>query len=126
MKYALVIISILFIAGLLPSQSRVGMQGGGLLSSCPLSIPKELAACNVSNDPANPDGLYLSANGAPFFPVSKGGVGGVATFNNRSGNVLPAANDYKYSDLANKPTAFTCTTSSQSNTGLTASGCTFN
>ena len=50
-------------------------------------------------------------------------LGIVIAFNGRSGNVLPAADDYKYSDLANKPTSISCGTATHSNTGFTASQC---
>ena len=35
-----------------------------------------------------------------------------------------AANDYSYSQLSSPPTTISCTTAQQSNSGLTASGCT--
>jgi hypothetical protein len=122
-------IALMFVAvslSYLMGQSRLSMMTGGLLTSCAVSSAKELAFCNVAGDPTNPDGLYVSANGAAFFLVGKAIPGGVQTFNSRTGNVLPATGDYSYGQLSGKPTAISCSTSAQSNTGLTANGCTFN
>ena len=80
------------------TQSRLGMAQGGLLSGCAISEAKELAFCNVANDPANPDGLYVSANGAAYFLVSKQVQG-------------------------QQPTTINCSTWQASNSGLSASGC---
>lgn len=107
-------------------QSFQVQPSGVTLAQCQTSQPpavNSLLFCNVANDGANPAGLYVSANAAAYFLVSKSGTGGVATFNNRSGNVLPAQDDYTYSQLKSKPTTISCATSSQSNTGFTASGC---
>jgi hypothetical protein len=107
-----------------------GVQPSGVtLAQCTAAQPpavNTLWFCNVANDAANPAGMYVSANGAAYFQVAKsGGGGGVTTFNNRSGNVLPAQGDYSYIQLANPPTKISCSTSSQSNSGFSASGCTF-
>lgn len=91
----------------------------GALTSCQSPAAGFNGVCAVT------DGYYVTINGAAYIkiPLTQG-AGGVQTFNNRTGNVLPAAGDYSYSQLQGQPTKISCTTSSQSNTGFTASGCT--
>jgi hypothetical protein len=85
------------------------------LAGCQAAAPPTKGAlihCNVANDSANPDGDYVSANGAAYFLVSKSVAAGVTSWNGASGTVTYT------------PTTVTCTTVSITNTGLTASGCT--
>ena len=93
------------------------------LANCAAPTAGALLYCNVANDPANADGMYVSANKAPYFKVGASS-GGVLSWNGRTGSVMPAANDYSYSQLSSPPTTISCTTAQQSNSGLTASGCT--
>lgn len=103
----------------------LGVNPTTILSSCPAPQAAWLYICQVANDPANPAGAYVTANGAGYFLLQKaGGSGGVASYNGRTGNVVPTTNDYSYSQLSGKPTTISCSTSSQSNSGFTASGCT--
>lgn len=107
------------------AQSAMGISPGGALSTCPAPAAKALIFCNVAGDTANPDGAYVSANGATYMgPLAPATASGVTSFNKRTGAVLPAANDYTYSQLSAPPTTITCTTFTQSNTGAVGSGCT--
>lgn len=97
------------------------------LAGCPAPAANFMNFCQVTGDPANASGAYVTANGAPYFLLkASAGTAGVVTFNGRSGNVAATANDYSYSQLSGKPTTISCSTSSQSNTGFTASGCSIN
>ena len=131
MKKTLIVIAGVLLAGLLLAQSSLTVSPGGTLASCPSPSAKALIFCNVAGDAANPDGAYVSANGASYFRVGQSQAGGVVTFNGRAGNVLPATGDYTYSQITGTPTSPTklsCSTA-QISTGsagtLTASGCTF-
>ncbi len=53
------------------AQSSLKLSPGGLLSGCAVSGAGELSICNVANDPANPAGMYISANGQPYFLVTQ-------------------------------------------------------
>src|SRR5580693_9180393 len=80
MKYAMLIIALVFLVVFVFGQNfTMGPNGTkiALLSGCPapVSLSGELITCDVANDPANPDGEYLSANGAPYFLVTKGPEG---------------------------------------------------
>jgi len=126
MKKLGIVIAFLLALNLLSAQSSNNgvfvMTQANSPSSC--AWPSGATFTNAMALCATSGGLYYALNGnATFNPV--GAASGVVTFNGRSGPVLPAANDYKYSDLANKPTSLNCSTSNQGNTGLTASGCTF-
>lgn len=113
------------------SQSSLTLSPGGLLSACPLPSvgSKALVFCNVANDPANVDGVYVSANGAAWFRVANAAVTtpDVKSFKGRTGDVLPAQNDYSYSQLSSPPTKISCNVAALS-TGTTgkfdASQCT--
>jgi len=99
------------------------------LSGCPAPAANFMNFCQVTNDPSNPTGVYVTANGAAYFLLKPAGSAGVASFNGRTGNVLPATGDYSYSGLSAKPTTITCTTAqiSAGGTGnFTASGCSIN
>lgn len=67
-------------------------------------------------------GVQISINGAAYVPLANG----VLSFSGRTGAVMPAANDYSYSQLSAKPTTISCTTATFQSGGpaaLTASGC---
>jgi len=99
-------------------QASVSLPSGAV-TSCPPPASGQNIVCSVT------DGPYVSVNGAAYVKVTASS--GVATFNGRSGNVLPASGDYSYSQLNGVPTSFTCTTAQISTGGsgtLTASGCT--
>lgn len=91
---------LLLLSPLCFAQFIISEGDGGLLSSCAVSAVKSIAFCDVAGDPANPDGLYLSANGAPYFQVGASQLNGVQSFNGRSGAVIPAGNDYSFSMLS--------------------------
>lgn len=94
------------------------------LAGCPAPAANFMNFCQVTSDPANPSGAYLTANGAAYFLLQKAsGQSGVVTFAGRSGNVTPAQGDYSYAQLNGQPTTISCGTASHSNTGFTASGC---
>lgn len=132
--FVVVAIVLAFIAGASYHTMSVQAQSLGVtpsaatpLSGCPAPAAGFMNFCQVTNDAANPSGAYLTANGAPYFLLQKAGSGGnVTSVFTRTGNVVAAPGDYKYSDLANKPTTISCSTSNQGNTGFTASGCTIN
>lgn len=92
------------------------------LSNCVAGSASNVTFCAVGTGPSN-YALYVSYNGAAYQLLVPAGAG-VTSFNARTGAVLPATGDYNYSDLKNPPTTISCTTSSQSNSGFTASGCT--
>lgn len=108
------------------AQSALGVQPGGVLSSCPAPVAKAMIFCNVTGDPANPDGSYLSMNGGAYAQIQTGAAAaGVTSFNKRTGAVLPTTSDYSYSQLSGPPTTLNCTTASLTTTGgLVASNCT--
>lgn len=121
----LVVFAVAMMAMVLWAQSSLSISPAGTLATCPAPSSKALIFCNVAGDTVNPDGAYVSANGAAYFRVGATTAGGVTTFNGRSGNVLPASGDYKFSDLSAPPTTMVCTTASIATGGnLTASGCT--
>src|ERR1019366_2852730 len=120
-----IVTGIIFVVAGMFAQSSLTVSPAGTLASCPTPSAKALIFCNVAGDPAATDGAYVSTNGAAYFLVPKSGAGSnVATVFGRTGNVLPAAGDYSYSQLSAPPTKVSCSTASHSNTGLTASGCT--
>lgn len=96
------------------------------LAGCPAPAANFMNFCQVTNDPNNPAGAYVTANGVAYFLLQKAATGGnaVATVFGRTGNVVGAQGDYSYSQLSGQPTTLSCSTSSQSNSGFTASGCT--
>lgn len=89
------------------------------------TVTNGVAVCplNLAGQP----GLAIAVNGGAFsqIPMSQAS-GGVASFNSRTGNVLPAPGDYSYGQISSPPTTLSCTNASLS-TGtsgtLTASGC---
>jgi len=101
------------------------------LTGCPAPAVGSMNFCLVTNDPSNATGVYLTANGAAYFQIKAAGAAGVATFNGRSGNVLPAAGDYAFSQLtgqltaAQLPATATCTMSATvgGSDTITLSGC---
>lgn len=118
------VIAILAAAGVIGIAGAVAQQftaqmGTGALATCPAPVVGSNILCSVT------DGLYSSNNGLAYVKVNVQS-GGVQTFNSRTGNVLPTPGDYAYSDLRSPPTKIACSTSSQSNTGFTASGCVIN
>jgi len=93
-------------------------------ASCvwPTGVTTGMAAC-ATNDPTSP--IYVALNGGPFQKATAAVASGVSSWNGRTGAVLPAANDYSYSQLSGKPTTVSCTTYTISNTGgISFSGCT--
>ena len=73
--------------------------------------------------------LYVRYSGAAYqlLVPAASPSGGVTSFAARTGAVVPAANDYSFSQLASPSTTLSCTTaqlSSGSSGTLTASGCT--
>lgn len=114
------------------AQSALGVQPGGVLSSCPAPAVKAMIFCNVSGDTANPDGAYVSINGGAYAQIQVGQTAaGVSSFNKRTGAVVPATGDYGFSQLsgqitaAQMPATTTCTftqTVGASNT-ITLSSC---
>lgn len=96
------------------AQSALGVQPGGLLSTCPAPLAKAMIFCNVTGDTANPDGAYVSINGGSYAQVQTGAAtAGVSSWNGLTGKVTYA------------PTQVTCSTASLTNTtGLVASSCT--
>jgi len=122
---AVLILLVAFGLVLSHSQSSLSISPGSTLSACPAPAAKALIHCNVAGDGSNPDGDYVSANGAAYFLVSKVGAGAVSSVFGRTGAVTASANDYKYSQLSSPPTSITCTTFTISNSGgLVATGCT--
>jgi hypothetical protein len=122
-----ILAAVALVAAWLYAQSSLSIAPGSTLASCPAPSAKALIFCNVAGDTANPDGAYVSANGGAYFRVSAPSSGGVTSFNGRTGVVLPASGDYKYSQLSGSPTSINCTTAtiSTGSTGtLNASGCT--
>jgi hypothetical protein len=121
---AVLILLVAFGLVLSHSQSSLSISPGSTLSACPAPAAKALIHCNVAGDGSNPDGDYVSANGAAYFLVSKVGAGGVTSVFGRTGAVAAAANDYSYAQLSSPPTTVTCSTFTISNTGgLVATGC---
>ena len=113
MKLVTLGIIVAIITGLfLFGQSSMSIQPGSTLAACPSPSAKALIFCNVAGDPSNPDGAYVSANGAKYFQVPQSTAGGVTSWNGMTGAVTYA------------PSSISCTTAQQSNSGLTASGCT--
>lgn len=89
------------------------------VTGCPAPVAGSNILCSVT------DGYYVSISGGAYAKINVGSSqSGVVTFNGRSGNVTPTANDYSYSQLSGLPTTISCAVSSQSNSGFTASGCT--
>ena len=124
MKKTLIVIAFLLVLNLLRAQSSgngvIVLTTAGAPSSCAwptgATWTNAMALCGTNA------GLYWALNGGTFGPATNNGV---ASYNGRTGNVLPAPNDYKFSDLAAKPTALNCSTATHQNTGLQASGCVF-
>lgn len=54
----------------------ISISPGVTLASCTSPAAGSLRQCNVSGDPLNPDGLYVSANGAAYFLLQPGGKQG--------------------------------------------------
>ena len=85
------------------------------LAGCPAPATGAMNFCLVTNDPSNATGVYLTANGAAYFQIKAAGAAGVATFNGRSGNVIPATGDYSFGMVSGQvsatqlPTTLTCT-----------------
>lgn len=53
------------------AQSFINVGGtSGPLSGCPLPSARALVFCGVAGDPANPDGIYASNNGAAYFRIA--------------------------------------------------------
>lgn len=122
MKIAAVLFSLLMVVALFAQSSNqfAMVTPNGAVSACPAPVATANILCSVT------DGYWVSIAGAAYAKINVGAQqGGVVTFNGRSGSVLPTANDYSYSQLSGKPTQFTCGTSNQSNSGLSASGCVF-
>lgn len=93
----------------------------GPLTGCPTPVSGSNILCSVT------DGYYVSVSGTAYLKINA--AAGVASFNGRTGNVLPTPGDYAYSDLKNPPSRVTCTTAQISAGGsgnFTASGCTIN
>ena len=69
-----IVITVILTAVVLHSQSSVTISPGSTLSACPAPVAssKALIFCNVAGDSANPDGAYVSANGAAYFRVTTG------------------------------------------------------
>lgn len=117
---AFLIIILIAVALVAQSANQFAMTTpNGAVTACPAPVSTSNILCSVT------DGYYVSVAGAAYAKINVGAqTGGVSSYNGRTGNVLPAANDYKYSDLAGKPTQISCSTSTQGNTGFVASGCT--
>lgn len=130
----LIYAALLFLGATLARWDSVKAQSIGVspssattLAGCPAPAANFMNFCQVTSDPANPAGAYLTANGAAYFLLQKAsGQSGVVTFAGRSGSVIPAQGDYTYGQLNGPPTKLNCSTASHSNTGLTASGCVIN
>jgi hypothetical protein len=102
----------------------ITIDGATLLSSCPKPTVNTVIQCSVANDPANPDGVYVSANAAAYFKVGAVVATGVSSFNTRTGAVVSATGDYSYAQLSSPPTTLDCSTWSVAQNGhLSASGC---
>lgn len=97
----------------------------GALSGCPSPAAGVNILCSVT------DGYYASIAGSAYVKINAT-AGGVATFNGRSGNVMPAASDYSFSQIGGQITpaqlpatiSLNCPTFTQSNTGTTLNKCT--
>jgi len=123
MKLTLFALALLIISSPLFGQA-ITIDGATLLSGCPAPAAKTVIQCSVASDPANPDGEYVSANGAPYFKVAASVATGVTSFNTRVGAVVSVANDYSYAQLSAPPTTIDCATWTISQGGhLTGSGC---
>lgn len=122
----LVIFAIWAVSMRMQAQSSYSMFPGGTLAQCTVPAPGLLVFCNVAGDPANSDGAYVSANGAPYFLIGKTVQqnGAVLTFNGRAGAVMPTQNDYSYTQLSGKPTTINCQKFAHANVGMVATGCT--
>lgn len=79
-------------------------------SACPIATTFGL--CGVTTSPAT---LDISLNGGPYVQLYPStGTAGVASFNNRTGAVVPVSGDYDFSQLtgqttgAQLPATFTC------------------
>jgi hypothetical protein len=123
MKSVLFALALLIVSSPLFGQA-ITIDGATLLASCPAPAAKTVVQCSVANDPANADGVYVSANGAAYFKVTAVVGTGVASFNGRAGAVVSVAGDYSYADLSAPPTTVDCSTWSVAQNGhLTGSGC---
>ena len=112
-----IFIGLLLIAAALWAQNQFAVTTPpGAVTGCPTPVAGMNILCSVT------DGYYASISGAAYQPINAT-AGGVTSFNKRTGAVLPVVGDYSYSQLSSPPTTIACTTSSQSNTGLSASGC---
>jgi hypothetical protein len=74
------------------------------LAGCLAPAAGALITCNVANDPNNPSGEYISANGQPYFLVQSQTTG-VTSWNTRKGAVMPALGDYSFSQISGTATA---------------------
>lgn len=74
------------------------------LAGCPPPAASFMNFCQVTNDPGNPSGAYVTANGAAYFLLQKaGGGGGVSSVFGRTGAVVAQAGDYSYGQISSPP-----------------------
>lgn len=69
----------------------------GAVSGCPTPTTGTNILCSVT------DGYYVSVSGAAYAKINA--AAGVASFNGRTGNVMPVQNDYSLSQLSGQLTA---------------------
>jgi hypothetical protein len=126
MKSWIAVVSIvMLVAGVALFGQSYSISPSTTLAGCQTPTAGTLVHCNVANDPNNPTGDYVSANGAAYFLISQAQAGGVSSWNKRTGAVVPATGDYSYSQLSSPPTTLSCATWSISQSGaLTAANCT--
>lgn len=101
----MVMIGVVFLLNAQSSPS-LGITSATVASGCLSPSGAAVSLCTVPGD-----GLYVAVGSGAFQKVN-------------SGSISTGATDY--SQLTGKPTKISCTTSSQSNSGFTASGCTIN
>lgn len=70
MKRIILAVLISFGCLYLYSQSFQAKVTGDILAQCPTPVASGVLFCQVANDPANPTGVYVSGNGAPYFKLS--------------------------------------------------------
>ena len=102
MKLRFTVFTILAISVIALAQQFSAITPSGAVTGCPAPTSGVNILCSVT------DGYYASVAGAGYVKMTAQAGGGVATYNGRTGNVLPAAGDYTYSQLSSPPTSVDC------------------
>lgn len=103
--FIVVLIVVCFVFATAQTTPSLGITSSGTAAGCLSPTGVAVALCAVPGD-----GLYVAVGSGAFQKVV-------------AGQVQPSGVT-DYSQLTGKPTTISCSTSSQSNSGLTASGCT--